>query len=172
MRSNIELSLLHKTDESLSKHRFVELGAKSLTQKDRQSLEAAIPALLEIAARRRVANPRRAGQIEFLLRSLDADPEQLPEIIRREVTFALLYFSRCSDLLPNPIPVVGFLDEEVALELVLSRYAWAFEEFCSFNLLDWRTVRPVGETAHSQSAQTYSPSSQFKPYSGSRSSRG
>jgi len=157
MPSKVEVFLQHITDEGLSEHRFVELGASFLTPSDRQSLESAIPALLEVASRRRRSNPKRAGQIEFLVRSLDADAEQLPEVTRRESSFTLLYFSRCSDLLPNPVPLVGFLDEEAALELVLSRHAQQFEEFCGFNQIDWSAVRPGTEQTRFPMGQSLCP---------------
>lgn len=44
----------------------------------------------------------------------------------REVTFALLYFLKGADRIPDSVPVVGLLDDAMIVQIVMQRYSTTF----------------------------------------------
>jgi uncharacterized membrane protein YkvA (DUF1232 family) len=59
----------------------------------------------------------------------------IPSEERTEVLSALAYFSDPEDLVPDHIPVLGFLDDAIMIELVAEEFkddVDAFEEFCAY----------------------------------------
>ncbi|MFC6441174.1 YkvA family protein [Bowmanella sp. JS7-9] len=77
----------------------------------------------------------RVASLEALLVMLDDDTWKLPEEERQEVLTSLAYFSEPEDLVPDHIPVLGYLDDAIMIELVvqdLSANIEAYKEFCEF----------------------------------------
>ncbi|MDW8478902.1 MAG: YkvA family protein [Xanthomonadales bacterium] len=65
----------------------------------------------------------------------------LPEPERQHVLSALTYFADPKDLIPDSVPVFGFLDDAVMVELVtreLRHELEAYEDFCRFRELEAR----------------------------------
>ena len=54
-----------------------------------------------------------------------------------EAAFALLYFQRASDLIPDTIPGMGLLDDEMIVHLVLGRHEEAFKSGSYADKLRW-----------------------------------
>jgi uncharacterized membrane protein YkvA (DUF1232 family) len=77
----------------------------------------------------------RLPDIESMLQML-ADAEwQLPEADRERILAAFVYFGDPEDILPDEIPVIGYLDDVIILELVareLQHVREAYEEYCRF----------------------------------------
>ena len=66
---------------------------------------------------------------------IEDDEWQIPTDERTEVLSALAYFSNPEDLVPDHIPVLGFLDDAIMIELVAEEFKddfEAFEEFCAY----------------------------------------
>jgi hypothetical protein len=60
---------------------------------------------------------------------------QIPEEERKDVISALAYFSDPTDLIPDHIPALGFLDDAIMIELVVAELKEnidAFTEFCVY----------------------------------------
>jgi uncharacterized membrane protein YkvA (DUF1232 family) len=77
----------------------------------------------------------RLQQLDTLIRMIQDDEWAIPEQERRDVLGALAYFSDPQDLVPDHIPVLGFLDDAIMIELVVDELAGdveAFEEFCEY----------------------------------------
>jgi uncharacterized membrane protein YkvA (DUF1232 family) len=58
-------------------------------------------------------------------------------LIVSEAAFALLYFERTSDLIPDSIPGMGLLDDAMIASLVLRRHETAFKHSSHAHKLRW-----------------------------------
>lgn len=77
----------------------------------------------------------RIQKLETLVAMIEDSEWQIPEEERADVISALAYFSDPEDLVPDHIPVLGFLDDAIMIELVaeeLKPDIDAFEEFCAY----------------------------------------
>ncbi|MFT4928723.1 MAG: uncharacterized membrane protein YkvA (DUF1232 family) [Phenylobacterium sp.] len=77
----------------------------------------------------------RLKKLETLIAMIEDSEWQIPAEERRDVLGALAYFSDPLDLVPDHIPVLGFLDDAIMIELVVDELASdieAFEEFCEY----------------------------------------
>ena len=63
---------------------------------------------------------------------------KIPEEERADVLSALAYFSDPEDLVPDHIPVLGFLDDAIMIELVAEELKDDIEAFLS-NFVAYRT---------------------------------
>ncbi len=79
----------------------------------------------------------RLQKLETLIAMIKDDEWAIPDEERRDVLGALAYFSDPLDLVPDHIPVLGFLDDAIMIELVVDELASdieAFEEFCEYRV--------------------------------------
>jgi uncharacterized membrane protein YkvA (DUF1232 family) len=77
----------------------------------------------------------RIQKLESLVAMIEDSEWKIPEEERSDVLSALAYFSDPEDLVPDHIPVLGFLDDAIMIELVaeeLKDDIEAFEEFCAY----------------------------------------
>ena len=77
----------------------------------------------------------RIQKLEIFVAMIEDSEWQIPEQERNDVLSALAYFSDSEDLVPDHIPVLGFLDDAIMIELVAEEFKddiEAFEEFCSY----------------------------------------
>jgi len=80
-----------------------------------------------------VAN--RLPQLELLMQMLADDEWQLPGTDRERLLATFVYFADPEDILPDNIPVIGYLDDVIILELVareLQHVREAYDDFCHF----------------------------------------
>jgi uncharacterized membrane protein YkvA (DUF1232 family) len=61
----------------------------------------------------------RIPMLESLIAMLTDDEWQLPEIDRERLLATFVYFADPEDILPDDIPVIGYLDDVIIIELVL-----------------------------------------------------
>ena len=78
---------------------------------------------------------QRIPQLEALLQMLNDEEWRLPERDRERLLATFVYFADPEDILPDDIPVIGYLDdviiiELIALEMVHVREAYA--DFCDY----------------------------------------
>jgi uncharacterized membrane protein YkvA (DUF1232 family) len=77
----------------------------------------------------------RLPELESMLQML-ADVEwRLPAADRERILAAFVYFGDPEDILPDDIPVIGYLDDVIILELVareLQHVREAYEDYCRF----------------------------------------
>ncbi len=77
----------------------------------------------------------RIKKLDTLVAMIEDDEWKIPDEERSDVLSALAYFSDPEDLVPDHIPVLGFLDDAIMIELVaeeLKDDVEAFEEFCAY----------------------------------------
>ena len=78
---------------------------------------------------------KRIPELESLIRMLADSEWQLPESDRERLLATFCYFADPEDILPDDIPVIGYLDDVIMIELVareLQHVREAYDDFCSF----------------------------------------
>ena len=85
-------------------------------------------------------HPYLADQLQFLSLVVEdlAVRDPAGEIVG-EAAFALLYFQRTTDLIPDSIPGMGLLDDAVIVRIVLGRHEEAFKSGSYGYKLSWPT---------------------------------
>jgi hypothetical protein len=77
----------------------------------------------------------RLPELESMIQMLNDDEWALPEADRERILAAFVYFGDPEDILPDDIPVIGYLDDVIILELVsreLHHVREAYNDFCLF----------------------------------------
>jgi uncharacterized membrane protein YkvA (DUF1232 family) len=121
---------------------FIQSQASSLSVADLDRLIADLPALRErFATIPSQTYPYLSGQLEFLslvvndqLTGPNRDPTSQTV---GEAAFALLYFQRATDLIPDSIPGMGLLDDAMIVRIVLGRHEHAFKSSSHAYKLSW-----------------------------------
>ena len=78
---------------------------------------------------------KRIPELESLIRMLTDDDWKLPETERERLLATFCYFADPEDILPDDIPVIGYLDDVIIIELVareLQHVREAYDDFCVF----------------------------------------
>ena len=78
---------------------------------------------------------KRIPELESLINMLTDDEWHLPEGDRERLLATFVYFADPEDILPDDIPVIGYLDDVIIIELVireLHHVRVAYEDFCQF----------------------------------------
>jgi uncharacterized membrane protein YkvA (DUF1232 family) len=86
--------------------------------------------------------------LEDLLRLLDDTDYAAPAPVHRSVLAALAYFADAKDVIPDDIPMVGFLDDAIMIRMVdeeLKHELWGYRKFCKFR--DGAEQRPWSSIA-------------------------
>jgi len=78
---------------------------------------------------------RRIPEIESFLQMLTDEEWQLPEVDRERLLAMFIYFADPEDILPDDIPVIGYLDDVIVIELIMQELFHvreAYEDFRSY----------------------------------------
>lgn len=78
---------------------------------------------------------RRIPQLESLLSMLKDDEWALPVDDRERLLATFVYFGDPEDIVPDHIPVIGYLDDVIMIELVareMHHVREAYEDFCEY----------------------------------------
>jgi len=78
---------------------------------------------------------KRIPELESLISMLTDDEWQLPDGDRERLLATFVYFADPEDILPDDIPVIGYLDDVIIIELVareLLHVREAYDDFCRF----------------------------------------
>ncbi len=78
---------------------------------------------------------KRLHQLDALIAMLADEAWDLPADDRDRVKGAMAYFSEADDMIPDSVPVLGYLDDAIAIELStleLKHELDAYSEFCEF----------------------------------------
>jgi Protein of unknown function (DUF1232) len=125
---------------------FIQSQAGALSVADLDRLISDLPALRERVARLPLQTyTHLPGQLEFL--SLFVEEQisgrscDLAEEPVAEAAFALLYFQRATDLIPDSIPDMGLLDDAMIVSMVLRRQERAFKRSSHAYMLRWPEAR-------------------------------
>lgn len=77
----------------------------------------------------------RLMSLSALINAVQDEEWQMPEDEKKEIMTSLAYFSEPEDIVPDHIPVIGYLDDAIMIELVLQNLSLdlkAYREFCGF----------------------------------------
>ena len=139
--------MIYQPDEGVDFARFVERGAWLLTPEETAGLERdQTSKLREKIACLRNDHPRLARQLEFLESLPGSDHVHLPDQVRNETVFALLYAVKEMDLIPDHLPGVGYQDDTAIVNAVLTRHQECFQRVCATNALEWAGLQPEGSS--------------------------
>jgi uncharacterized membrane protein YkvA (DUF1232 family) len=121
---------------------FIQNQASVLSVTDLNRLIADLPALRErFATIPSQTYPYLADHLEFLslvVKDEITGPKRDPiSQTLSEAAFALLYFKTATDLIPDPIPGMGLLDDAMIVSLVLRRHEDAFKRSSHAYKLHW-----------------------------------
>ena len=78
---------------------------------------------------------KRIPQLETLILMLEDKEWALPRLEREKLLATFVYFGDPEDLIPDDIPVIGYIDDVIMIELVVRelRHALdAYNDFCQF----------------------------------------
>jgi uncharacterized membrane protein YkvA (DUF1232 family) len=151
---NLAAYKTYAAGEGLNLVRFVERGGRLLGAKAFSALPGGLAALREKINLLRREHPRLRRQLEFLASFFESAPADLPEHVRNETAFALLYAVQDNDLLPDDMPEVGHVDDAAITEIVLSRHAGIFERHCAAHGIEWDGLKPEIQPATPSGAPT------------------
>ena len=108
---------------------FIESQARAVSIADINRLIVDLPALRERFAKIPAETyPNLADQLQLL--SLVVEEQVVRDPAGQmvgEAAFALLYFQRATDLIPDSIPGMGLMDDAMIVRLVLGRHEEAFK---------------------------------------------
>ena len=118
---------------------FIKSQARALSIADIDRLIVDLPALRERFAKIPTQTyPYLTDQLQFLSLAVEDLVARDPagEILG-EAAFALLYFRRATDLIPDSIPGMGLLDDAIIVRIVLSRHEHVFKSSSHGHMLSW-----------------------------------
>ena len=78
---------------------------------------------------------KRIPELESLINMLTDEDWQLPDTEREQLLATFVYFADPEDILPDNIPVIGYLDDIIIIELVvreLHHVRIAYDDFCQY----------------------------------------
>ncbi len=110
-----------------------------------QDITDAARKLIEASARIKVPDfiAQRIGKLGALIAMVHDEGWALSDEDKTRVLTALSYFADPKDVIPDSVPVVGYLDDAIMIELCvreLKHEVEAYEDFCSFRTSE-ATVR-------------------------------
>tara|TARA_R110000868_G_scaffold216330_1_gene466443 strand:+ start:1056 stop:1598 length:543 start_codon:yes stop_codon:yes gene_type:complete len=76
---------------------------------------------------------QRLNQLDNLVKMVEDLEWQIPEEERKDVLSALAYFSNPTDLIPDHIPALGFLDDAIMIELVVNDLRENIDSYVEFS---------------------------------------
>jgi uncharacterized membrane protein YkvA (DUF1232 family) len=115
----------------------IKAATFSAGTKSAEEVTAAAGKLLEEASNLQLPDfiLSRLDKLDALIAMLRDEGWQLPEEDRQRVLSALVYFADPNDIIPDSVPVLGYFDDAIAIELCvreLRHELEAYEEFCDF----------------------------------------
>lgn len=111
-------------------------GADCLQAEDFAALPRLRPALQAKLAQA-ADSERLRSRLTLLLQYLDETTGQDSQPARREAAFAVFYFLKGFDLIPDSVPAVGLLDDALLVETALRRNAHELREHWAARGRSW-----------------------------------
>jgi uncharacterized membrane protein YkvA (DUF1232 family) len=115
----------------------IKAATFSAGSKSSEEVIAAAGKLLEDAVNLQLPDfiYERLDKLDALIAMLRDEGWQLPEEDRQRVLSALVYFADPKDIIPDNVPVLGYFDDAIAIELCVRELRHeldAYDEFCDF----------------------------------------
>lgn len=111
--------------------------------KSTEEVIAACMSLLEDAQKVSVPDfiAQRLAKLDNLIAMLRDEGWNLAEEDRKHVLAALVYFADPADVIPDSVPVLGYLDDAIMIEMCVRQLKHeldAYEDFCDFREMEAR----------------------------------
>lgn len=77
----------------------------------------------------------RMESLSSLIAAVQDEEWQMPDDEKQDIMTSLIYFSEPHDLVPDEIPVLGYLDDAIMIELVIQDMSLdlkSYRQFCGF----------------------------------------
>jgi uncharacterized membrane protein YkvA (DUF1232 family) len=118
---------------------FIERQARAVSIREINRLIVDLPALRERFAKIPMETyPHLADQLQLLSLMVEEQVVRDPAgQMVGEAAFALLYFQRATDLIPDSIPGMGLLDDAMIVRIVLGRHQQGFKFIPHGHKLSW-----------------------------------
>ncbi|MGL6290942.1 MAG: YkvA family protein [Silanimonas sp.] len=115
----------------------IEAARAAASHKPAAEVIAAATALLATAQNTKLPDfiADRLDQLDTLVAMVKDEGWALPATDAQRVTAALAYFADPKDIIPDNVPVLGFLDDAIAIELCVRELGHEFEaydDFCEY----------------------------------------
>src|SRR4249919_2187679 len=115
----------------------IKAAAFSAGSKSPEEIVTAAGKLLEEACKVELPDfiAARLDKLDALIAMVRDEGWQLPEEDRQRVLSALVYFADPADIIPDNVPVLGYFDDAIAIELCVRELRHeldAYDEFCDF----------------------------------------
>lgn len=115
----------------------IKAAAFSAGSKTSEEVTSAAGKLLESASSMELPDfiLERLDKLDALIAMVRDEGWALPEEDRQRVLSALVYFADPKDIIPDNVPVLGYFDDAIAIELCVRELRHeldAYEEFCDF----------------------------------------
>ena len=115
----------------------LEAARASAGSKTTEEIIAAASALLIEAGKVEVPDfiAERLDRLDALIAMATDEGWHLPEEDRQRVLSALVYFADPKDVIPDNVPVLGYFDDAIAIEMCVKELKFeieAYDEFCDF----------------------------------------
>jgi uncharacterized membrane protein YkvA (DUF1232 family) len=112
-------------------------AAESAVGRDAEEVITAASGMLEQAKLTAVPDfiAERLTKLNDLIAMVRDEGWNLPEDDRKHVMSALVYFADPSDIIPDDVPVLGFLDDAIMIEICVRELRPeldAYDEFCDY----------------------------------------
>ena len=119
----------------------IKAAAFSAGSKSPEEVVAAAGQLLESAGSLSLPDfiVQRLEKLDSLIAMVRDEGWALPEEDRQRVLSALVYFADPKDIIPDSVPVLGYFDDAIAIELCvreLKHELDAYEEFCEYRQVE------------------------------------
>ena len=104
---------------------------------EQEIIEAICHVLAEIRSNEPLPDfvAKRIPEVEKMIEMLTDEDWQLPGADRERLLAMFVYFSDPEDILPDDVPVIGYLDDVIIIELImddLRHVRDAYDDFCKF----------------------------------------
>lgn len=139
---------LEKFQESIDKGKLLVEDAEAS-----RKIEDAAAEMIEQAHVSGLPNfvSERLLKLRILLNMIRDDEWQLTEDEKKSIRGVLFYFVDPEDVIPDHIPVIGFLDDAMYAEIVfkeLKTEIKMYQEFCQFRIGEENRRRSLGQDLH------------------------
>jgi uncharacterized membrane protein YkvA (DUF1232 family) len=124
---------------------YIEWQSAMLTSEQLEKLRAELPAFdLRLRTMAPARFPYLARQLKLLVSFFGHTFDQVfaadSDASRRETAFAIRYWAKESDIIPDFVPEIGYADDSLIVQTVLQRHQEVFRDYCRFRNISWSKI--------------------------------
>jgi uncharacterized membrane protein YkvA (DUF1232 family) len=129
-------------------HEYIEFHAGQITPKETAELRTNLPKIREEIGQMEVpAFPHVIAQLSFFADLAEAflsgKADDVPYQAALEAMLALNYLHDGTDLIPDSLPEVGYMDDALIAHTVIRRNEEEYRRYAERQGVDWNTIAPA-----------------------------